>query len=212
MLCQNPSYICVAQHSVLHCKQKKPPSLIPLLTLAQKPAAQSWDAQLDMIKEVGAESLRRIEAKLKMPGKIAGRLKKKIVSELAELRKALVAGLTQAKEAVQSMFTYKAPGNGSSGHAAIQKHFDELWGAISRLGMLDLTAKAYSKGLITAEVKDTVFSTNGMSSGVKADILLSAIQEHIKTDPSAFKVFVEILRSDPAYQCLADKLTSDLLC
>ena len=163
-----------------------------------------------MLKEMGAESLHRIEAKLKMPGKIAGRLKKKIVSELAELRKALVAGFTQVKEAIQSIFTSKASGASSFGQTAVQKHFDELWGAISRLGMLELTTKAYSKGLITAEVKDTVFSAaNGMSSGMKADTLLSAIQERIRTDPNAFDVFVELLREEPAYQHLADMLTTD---
>lgn len=58
--------------------------------------------------------------------------------------------------------------------------------------MLDLTTKAFSTGLITAEVKRMVFSTNGTGSEVKADALLSAIQEPIKTDPSAFDVFVEL--------------------
>ena len=159
-----------------------------------------------------ADSLHRIEAKLKMPGKIAGRLKKKIVSEFADFRKALVAGLIQVKEAIQR-FTSRASSTSSSGHAAIQKHFDELWGAISRQGMLELTTKAYSKGLITAEVKDTVFSAaNGTSSGVKAHTLLSAIHEQIKTDPIAFDTFVEILGSEPPYQHLAEKLESELLC
>ena len=144
-----------------------------------------------MLKEKGAESLQRIEAKLKMPRKfIAGRLKKKIVSELTELRKALVAGLTQAKEAIQSLFASNYSGYSSSSHAVVQKHFDKLWGAVSRLGMLDLTTKAYSKGLITAEVKDSVFSVNGVSSGVKADALLS----------------------EPPYQHLAEKLKIELLC
>jgi len=56
-----------------------------------------------------------------------------------------------------------------------------------------------------------VFSAaNGTNLGTKAHDLLSAIQEWIKTDPSAFDVFVGILRSEPAYQHLADKLTSDL--
>ena len=64
------------------------PSPTLLLTLPQKPAAYSWDEKLDMIQEAGVETLRRIEAKLKVPGKIAGRLKKKIASELAEFRKA----------------------------------------------------------------------------------------------------------------------------
>ena len=55
---------------------------------------QKPDAQLDMMEEKCAESLRWIEAKLKMPGKIAGYMKKKIATELAEFRKELVAGIT----------------------------------------------------------------------------------------------------------------------
>jgi len=184
------------------------------LTPPQKLAAHSWDAQIK-IKEKGekdAKSLRQIEAMLKMRGKIAVHQKKKILSELAKFRKDLVAWFTQAEGVIQSMFTSKASGNSSSsGHAAIQKHFDELWGAISSLGMLDLTTKAFAKGLITAEVKNMVFSTNGTSSEVKANSLLSAIQGRIKNDPSAFNVFVEILRSELAYQHLADMLTSDIL-
>lgn len=50
-----------------------------------------------MMEEMGADTLRRIEAKLKMPGKIVGCIKKKIATELAEFRKELVAGLTRAK-------------------------------------------------------------------------------------------------------------------
>jgi len=46
------------------------PSFTPVLTLPQKPAAHFWDEKLDMIQEAGAETLRRIEAKLKVPGKI----------------------------------------------------------------------------------------------------------------------------------------------
>ena len=71
-------------------------------------------------------------------------------------------------------------GKRRSGHAAIQKHFDELWGAILNLGMLDLTTKAFSKGLIIPEVKRMVLSSNGTSLEVKADALLSAIQDRIK--------------------------------
>ena len=92
--------------------------------------------------------------------------------------------------------------------AAIQEHFDELWGAISKLAMLEVTTKAYWKGFITSEVKDTIFSVNGTSVGLKADILLSAIQERIKTDQSAFDPFVEVLRSEPVYGRLTDKLAS----
>lgn len=134
--------LCGILSCIVNTKHRLP---TPLLTLAQKPAALSLDAQLDMIQKVGADTLHRIGAKLKMHWRNVGYMKKKITAELAEFGKELAAGLTRAKEAIQTMFSSKASGSGSSGHAAIQKHFDELLGAISRLGMLDLTAKAYTK-------------------------------------------------------------------
>ena len=101
------------------------------------------------------DSLSCVEAKLRMPGKIAGHLKKKIVSEVAKLAKVLESGFTQVKDAIQSLFTSKrSPSYGGNGYTAIQKHFDEL-------GMLEVTKKTFSKGLITREVKKTVFSENG---------------------------------------------------
>ena len=91
------------------------------------------------------------------------------------------------------------------GYTAIQKHYDELLGALANMGMLQLTAKAYSRDLITNEIKSIILS--GKSTEFKeANILLSAIQEKAKTDPSAFDTFIEILRSEPAYEHLADML------
>ena len=73
------------------------------------------------------------------------------------------------------------------------------------MGMLQLTAKAYSRDLITSEIKGVILS--GKSTEFKeANVLLSAIQEKNKTDPSAFDTFIEILRSEPAYEHLADML------
>ena len=92
---------------------------------------------------------------------------------------------------------------------AIRKHFDELHHAFIALGMEGLATKFFSKGLITVEVKDAVFSQNAKSAGEKANTLLSAIQGRIKIDQSAFDTFVGILESEPAYQPLADKLTKN---
>ena len=65
------------------------------------------------------------------------------------------------------------------GYTAIQKHYDELLGALANMGMLQLTAKAYSRDLITSEIKSIILS--GKSTEFKeANILLSAIQEKIK--------------------------------
>ena len=176
--------------------------------LAQE-TRESLEAKVEMISCIVAVSLSLIETLLKMPGKVAGHLKKKIISQLGTLQKILVSELANIRDAIQSFFTSKRSSSyGGDGYAAIQEHFGELWGAISRLGMLELTTKAYSKGLITTEVKETIFSVNGTSKGIKADLLLSAIQERIRADQSAFDTFVEILRSEPAYEHLADKLTS----
>lgn len=164
---------------------------------------------MERISDIAADSLSRIEAMLKMPGKVAGHLKKKIISQLGTLQKTLVSGLANIRNTIQSLFASKCSSSyGGDGYAAIQEHFGELWGAISRLGMLELTTKAYSKGLISTELKDTIFSVNGTSEGRKADRLLSAIQERIRADQSAFDTFVEILRSESAYNHLADMLTS----
>ena len=172
----------------------------------------SFEAKVEMISGIAADSLSRIEANLKMPGKVAGHLKKKIVSQLEALQKTLISGFASVKDAIRNLFISKRSSSyGGDGYAAIQEHFDELWGAISKFCMLEVTTKSYSKGLITGEVRDTIFSVNGTSVGVKAYILLSAIQERIKTDPRAFDTFVEILRSEPAYEHLADELTSELL-
>ena len=83
------------------------------------------------------------------------------------------------------------------GYTAIQKHHDELLGALANMGMLQLTAKAYSRDMVTNEIKSIILS--GKSTEF-TNILLSAIQEKIKTDPSAFDTFIEILRSEPAYE------------
>ena len=86
------------------------------------------------------------------------------------------------------------------GYAAIRKDYDKLLGALTNMGMLEVTASAYSRGLITGEIRDIIFS------GKEANVLLSAIQEKIKTDPSAFDIFIEILRSERAYERLANML------
>ena len=103
------------------------------------------------------------------------------VSQSGALQKT-VSGLANIKDAIWNLISKCISSYGGEGYAAIQEHFDELWGAISKLAMLEVTTKAYWKGFITSEVKDTIFSVNGTSVGVKADTLLSAIQEQIKTE------------------------------
>ena len=170
---------------------------------------QETTEYLEKISGIAADPLSRIEAKLKMPGKIAGHLKKQMVSQVAALQQTLVSELANVKDAIRGLFTSKYSSSyGGDGYAALQEHFDEIWGAFSALGMLEVTTKAYSKGLITHEVKETIFSVHDTSEGRKANFLLSAIQKRIKTDQNAFDTFVEVLRSMPPYGHLADKLVS----
>lgn len=113
-----------------------------------------------------------------------------------------------AKDVRKSLHLKHSSSYGGDGSTAIQKHFAELWEALSELGMLEVTAKAYTKGLITGEVKKTISSVNGTSEEIKAHLLLSAIEGRIRSDQNAFDTFVDILRSESAYEHLADKLTS----
>ena len=130
--------------------------------------------------------------------KVTARYLESIASKVSAIL-LLVANIRQN---VSSSHSSSCP---RGGYTAIQKHYDELLGALANMGMLQLTAKAYSRDLITNEIKSIILS--GKSTEFKeANILLSAIQEKIKTDPSAFDTFIEILRSEPAYEHLADML------
>ena len=146
--------------------------------------------------------LSSIRAVLKVPGKIAGYLKQKLASDVSQV----TTLFSQLKHAFTSKHRSSC---GEDGFAVIRKHFKELLAALSQMGMDELAAEAYSKGLISDQIKHLVLSSDATSTK-KADALLSAIQVRIKTDPNTFDTFVEILRSQPAYQPLADKLTRKL--
>ena len=137
---------------------------------------------------------------------------KPIVHEVAALRKTLASGFSNIKAAMHSLFTSKcSSGCSEDGTIVLRKHFSDLVDKVSKLGMLDITLKAFQEGLITDEIKNIVLSVNGTSEGMKANILLSAIKERIKGDPSAFDTFIKILRSESAYEHLADKLATKLV-
>ena len=168
------------------------------------------EAEVEKLQVNASDSLLHIETmlkKLKRKRRI-GSLKP-IVREVAALRKTLASGFSNIKAAMRSLFTSKcSSGCSEDGDIVLRKHFSDLVDKVSKMGMLDITLKAYQEKLITGEIRNTVLSVNGTSEGVKANILLSAIEGRIKGDPSAFDTFVEILRSEPAYEHLAEKLTS----
>ena len=131
--------------------------------------------------------------------RVTARYVESIASKVSAL---LVAKITQN---VSSSHSSSCTGDG---YTAIQEHYDKLLGALTNMGMLEVAAKAYSKGLITPEIRDSVFSRK-CAELKEANVLLSAVQEKIKTDPSAFDTFIKILRSERAYEHLADMVTSN---
>ena len=90
----------------------------------------------------------------------------------------------------------------AKGCKALQENFAEFLQGISQLSTLhDLAVKAYSKGLISENAKNEAFAT-GMSLDVQANNFLGLIRTRIKRDQRAYEAFLDILRSDPAYEHL----------
>lgn len=143
-----------------------------------------------------------IRAVLRLPGKIGGYLKRKLSSDFSRVT-------TLFSELKHVFVTKQKSSSGKDGFRVFQKHFSELLDALSKMGMDELVAEAYSKGLVSDQIKQVVLSSDGTSTK-KANALLSAIQVRMKTDPTTFDSFVEILKLQPAYQPLADKLTRKL--
>ena len=143
----------------------------------------------------------------KTPHSLEAEVEKRVTARYVESIASKVSALVVAN-IIQNVFSSLSSSCTGDGYTAIQKHYDELLGALTNMGMLEVTARAYSKGLITSEIKDIVFS--GRRAELKeANVLLSAIQEKVKTDPTAFDTFIKILRSERAYEHLADLLTSN---
>ena len=63
-----------------------------------KEMTDSLEAKVEMISSIATDSLSHIEAKLKMPGKVAVHMKKKIVSQLGTLQKTLASGIASIKD------------------------------------------------------------------------------------------------------------------
>ena len=117
---------------------------------------------------------------------ILGRGFKKVGDGIAALLKAVKDGLLPK----------------TKGYKALQENFAEFLEGISHLSVLhDLAVKAYSKGLITKNGKKEAFAT-GMSINVQANNFLELIETRIKRDQKAYDVFLDILRTEPAYEQL----------
>ena len=142
------------------------------------------------------------ETSLSLGAEVEKKVTARYLESIASKVSVILLLVANIRQNVSSSHSSSCP---RGGYTAIQKHYDELLGALANMGMLQLTAKAYSRDLITNAIKSIILS--GKSTEFKeANILLSAIQEKMKTDPSAFDTFIEILRSEPAYEHLADML------
>ncbi len=79
--------------------------------------------------------------------------------------------------------------------------------AVLKSGVGDLTDKAFSKGLISEEVKSQVTSRLvSLTEGERTQIFLDAINDRIKVNRSAFKDFLAILEDEPAFSTLGQRL------
>lgn len=126
-----------------------------------------------------AETLSRVQTTL-------GRGFKKVSDGIITLLKAVKDGLLPEMK----------------GYKALQENFAEFLQGISHLYVLhDLAVKAYSKGLISENAKNEVFAT-GIPLAAQANNFLGLIRTRIKRDSKAYDVFLDILRSEPAYEHL----------
>ncbi len=90
--------------------------------------------------------------------------------------------------------------------SAFQALYSDLK-AVLKSGVGDLTDKAFSKGLISEEVKSQVTSRLvSLTEGERTQIFLDAINNGIKVDGSAFEDFLAILEDEPAFSTLGQRL------
>ena len=90
--------------------------------------------------------------------------------------------------------------NNTSYSEILTRNFSDLVTGITS-SVETLAGEAYTKELIPRQVLDQVLSTQPQR--WKANILLLAIQDKIKVNPSSFSTFLDVLRSDPALDHLA---------
>ncbi len=79
--------------------------------------------------------------------------------------------------------------------------------AVLKSGLGDLTDKAYSKGLISEEVKSQVTSRLvSRTEEERTQVFLDAINDMIKADGFAFEKFLTILEDELAFSTLGQRL------
>ncbi len=90
--------------------------------------------------------------------------------------------------------------------SAFQALYSDLK-AVLKSGLGDLTDKAFSKGLISEEVKSQVTSRLvSRTEEERTQVFLDAINNRIKADGFAFEKFLTILEDEPAFSTLGQRL------
>ena len=90
------------------------------------------------------------------------------------------------------------------GYRAFQDNYDTLVNGIQ--SPADLAGKLFSKRMITAEILDNVGNFT-IKKRDQTRELLEAARSKLISEPASFHVFVAVLKEEPAYQVIAQKLT-----
>ena len=93
-------------------------------------------------------------------------------------------------------------------YRTFREHYDRLYHAIQ--DPLSLAARLFSQGIIPSAVKEQM-SMLGVSRLEKNNVLLSAVEMKIQTDPSVLQVFLPTLNEDPSMLSLAESMQSKCL-
>ena len=74
---------------------------------------------------------------------------------------------------------------------------------------LSVSSKLLEKGLITKDVHDFVLTAQGVSNQVKAARLVSCLTDRVKDAAQVFHDFVDLLKEDPFFVDIVEKLNTE---
>ena len=92
-----------------------------------------------------------------------------------------------------------------------REHFDQLVDGVNQQpDIIMMTAKLYSKGLISEYVKDDITTTTGVSSSQKSINLVNAIEKQIKVEPTLIKELCKVMQQWPTLAHVAKSISKAL--
>ena len=92
-----------------------------------------------------------------------------------------------------------------------REHFEQLVDGINQQpDMIMMTAKLYSKGLISEHVKDDITTTTGVSSSQKSVNLVNAIEKQIKIKPEQIIELCKVMQQWPTLAHVAKSISEAL--